>query len=59
MFPTLHALTIGPGLGRHPLVFKVVKQVLQRGMESNLTLILDADVLFMLSLEEYRELYGS
>ena len=57
MFPTLHALCIGPGLGRHPLVFKVVQQVLQRGMESNLTLILDADVLFMLSLGEYRELY--
>eukprot|EP00985_Skeletonema_marinoi_P025068 scaffold18014_cov96-Skeletonema_marinoi.AAC.2 len=57
MFPTLHALCVGPGLGRHPLVFKVVQQVLQRGMESNLTLILDADVLFMLSLEEYRELY--
>ena len=57
MFPTLHALCVGPGLGRHPLVFKVVQQVLQRGMESNLTLILDADVLFMLSLGEYRELY--
>jgi len=57
MFPALHALCVGPGLGRHPLVFKVVQQVLQRGMESNLTLILDADVLFMLSLEEYRELY--
>ena len=57
MFPTLHALCVGPGLGRHPLVFKVVQQVLQRGMESNLTLILDADVLFMLSLGDYRELY--
>jgi len=57
MFPTLHALCVGPGLGRHPLVFKVVEQVLQRGMESNLTLVLDADVLYMLSLGEYRELY--
>jgi NAD(P)H-hydrate repair Nnr-like enzyme with NAD(P)H-hydrate dehydratase domain len=57
MFPALHALCVGPGLGRHPLVFKVVQQVLKQGMQSNLTLILDADVLFMLSLEEYRDLY--
>jgi len=57
MFPALHALCIGPGLGRHPLVFKVVRQVLKQGMQSNLTLILDADVLFLLSLEEYRDLY--
>ena len=57
MFPTLHALCVGPGLGRHPLVFKVVEQVLKRGIESNLTLVLDADALFMLSLGEYRELY--
>ena len=57
MFSTLHALCVGPGLGRHPLVFKVVQHVLRMGMECNLTLILDADGLFMLSLEEYRELY--
>ena len=57
MFGTLHALCVGPGLGRHPLVFKIVQHVLRRGMECNLTLILDADVLYMLSLDEYRELY--
>jgi ATP-dependent NAD(P)H-hydrate dehydratase len=57
MFVTLHALCVGPGLGRHPLVFKIVQHVLRVGMECNLTLILDADVLYMLSLDEYRELY--
>ena len=57
MFVTLHALCVGPGLGRHPLVFKIVQHVLRRGMECNLTLILDADVLYMLSLDEYREFY--
>lgn len=56
MFPSLHALCVGPGLGRHPLVFKVIQPVLQKAIESKLTLILDADVLFMLSLVEYREL---
>lgn len=57
MFVTLHALCVGPGLGRHPLVFKIVQHVLRVGMECNLTLILDADVLYMLSLDEYDELY--
>jgi len=52
----LHALCIGPGLGRHSLVFKVVSQVIYKAMELNLTLVLDADALYMLSLEEYSKL---
>lgn len=55
-FVTLHTLCIGPGLGRHPLVFSIVKQVLYKAMECQLMLILDADVLYMLSLIEYRSL---
>lgn len=57
-FITLHALCIGPGLGRHPLVFSIVEQVLYKAMECQLMLVLDADVLYMLSLNEYRILLG-
>ena len=56
MLPTLHALCIGPGLGRHPLVFKVVSQVIYKAMELNWALVLDADALYMLSLEKYNKL---
>ena len=55
-FPVLHALCIGPGLGRHPLVFAAVERVMHTAMESNLTLVLDGDALFMLSLEKYSSL---
>lgn len=57
MFPTLHALCVGPGLGRHPLVFSAVEKVLRKAVEAKLILVLDADALFMLSLEEYRSLF--
>jgi len=53
-FPALHALCIGPGLGRHPIVFLAVEKVIRKAIEVDLTLILDADALFMLSLEEYQ-----
>jgi len=56
MLPSLHALCIGPGLGRHSLVFKVVSQVIHKAMELELALVLDADSLYMLSLEEYSKL---
>ena len=66
-----HVLCIGPGLGRHSLVFQIVAGVLRRALSSTssstssssrekssqLTIVLDADALYMLSLEEYRELY--
>jgi NAD(P)H-hydrate repair Nnr-like enzyme with NAD(P)H-hydrate dehydratase domain len=57
-FPALHAMCIGPGLGRHPLVFSVAEKVILRAIESRLMLILDADALFMLSLKEYEGLLG-
>ncbi|KAL3787238.1 hypothetical protein ACHAW5_006011 [Stephanodiscus triporus] len=57
-FPGLHAVCIGPGLGRHPLVFSVAEKVILRAIESRLMLILDADALFMLSLKEYDRLLG-
>jgi len=58
VFPTLHILCIGPGLGRHPLVFATVEKVIEKAMEFNMPLVLDADALFMLSLKEYRNLLG-
>ncbi len=58
-FPALHAICIGPGLGRHPLVFSVAEKVILGAIESNLMLVLDADALFMLSLKEYASLLGT
>ena len=56
MFPALHAICIGPGMGRHPIVFCVVEKVLVSAMESKLAIILDADALYMMSLPEYKQL---
>jgi ATP-dependent NAD(P)H-hydrate dehydratase len=53
-FPTIHAVCIGPGLGRHPIVFSIMSRVIQNAMESKLVLVLDADALYMLSLAEYK-----
>ena len=53
-FVSLHTLCIGPGLGRHPLVFSIMEQVIYKAIERKLILVLDADVLYMLSLSEYR-----
>ena len=53
-FPTIHAVCIGPGLGRHPIVFSIMSKVIQNAMESKLVLVLDADALYMLSLAEYK-----
>jgi len=53
-----HVLCVGPGLGRLPFVFEIVAVVLQTAMRKyHLTIVLDADALFMLSLDKYRELY--
>ena len=57
IFPSLHTLCIGPGLGRHPLVFSAAERVILKAIESNLPLVLDADALFMLSLKEHRSVY--
>lgn len=55
-FPSLHALCIGPGMGRHALLFPMVSAIIERAIECNLSLVLDADALYMLSLDEYRDL---
>lgn len=50
----LHALVIGPGLGRCPLVMKATSRIIQKARYMNLPLVLDADALFILTLPEYR-----
>ena len=55
-FPSLHALCIGPGLGRHDTLFRAISVIIEKAIECNLSLILDADALYMLSLDEYRDL---
>ena len=56
VFPSLHALCIGPGMGRHKLLFPAVSVIIEKAIECNLSLVLDADALYMLSLDEYRDL---
>ena len=55
-FPSLHAMCIGPGLGRHDILFRAISVIIGKAIECNLFLILDADALYMLSLDEYRDL---
>lgn len=52
----IHALVIGPGLGRDPIIIKVVARVIQIALENHVNLVLDADALFLLTQEPYREL---
>jgi ATP-dependent NAD(P)H-hydrate dehydratase len=47
-------LVIGPGLGRCPLVFEATSQIMLAAMARDLALIVDADALFLLTLEKYR-----
>ena len=49
--PRLHAVVAGPGLGREPQVLLAVLQVIQAARRSKLPLVLDADALWMLSLD--------
>ena len=56
MMERLHCLIIGPGLGRCPIVFRAVAQIIQAARAQGLYLVVDADALFMLSLPDYRSL---
>jgi ATP-dependent NAD(P)H-hydrate dehydratase len=52
----LHCLIIGPGLGRCPVVMQAVAQIVQKARQRGLYLVLDADALFLLAQDEYRDL---
>jgi ATP-dependent NAD(P)H-hydrate dehydratase len=45
MFGRLHAIVIGPGLGRDPLMQDTVARVIRAAREQNLPVVLDADAL--------------
>ena len=46
LFPRLHVLVIGPGLGRDELMQETVAVIIRAAREANLSLVLDADALF-------------
>lgn len=52
----LHVLVMGPGLGRCPLVFQATARIIQEAMQRNLTIVLDADALFLLTLDVYKDI---
>jgi ATP-dependent NAD(P)H-hydrate dehydratase len=52
----LHCLIVGPGMGRCPLVMKAVARIIQKARQRGLYMVLDADALFMLAQDEYRDL---
>jgi ATP-dependent NAD(P)H-hydrate dehydratase len=52
----LHVLVMGPGLGRCPLVFQATARIIQEAMQRKITIVLDADALFLLTLDVYKEI---
>eukprot|EP00929_Paragymnodinium_shiwhaense_P063475 TRINITY_DN31700_c0_g1_i2.p1 TRINITY_DN31700_c0_g1~~TRINITY_DN31700_c0_g1_i2.p1 ORF type:complete len:474 (+),score=53.31 TRINITY_DN31700_c0_g1_i2:805-2226(+) len=49
VIPRLHALCIGPGLGRQQEVLDVVGRIIQLGRERNLPMVIDADALWLVT----------
>jgi len=47
--PRLHALLLGPGLGRRAQTFATLQDIIQAAMERNILLVFDADALFYLN----------
>lgn len=56
MMDKLHALVIGPGLGRCPLVLEATSRIIQQSQKYKVPLVLDADALYLLTLEPYQQL---
>lgn len=53
----LHVLVIGPGLGRCPVVLEATSRIIQEARSRNLALVLDADALYLLSLDPYQRIF--
>jgi len=53
----LHALVVGPGMGRCPLVCEATAKIIEYAKSKGLALILDADALWMISQPKYRSLF--
>lgn len=47
----VHALVLGPGLGRHPGTFDFTRRLLAKARAHDVALVLDGDALFLLSQE--------
>ena len=52
----IHALVIGPGMGRDDLVMKAVAQIIRVAIQNGINLVLDADALYLLTLVPYQGL---
>ena len=52
----LHVLVVGPGLGRCPMVLEAAAQIIEQAKSRNLPIVLDADALFLLTLEPHQSL---
>lgn len=57
--PRMHCLIVGPGLGRCPLVFQATARIMKAAIKANVGLVVDADALFLLTLNEYKHLFES
>mmetsp|Transcript_6094 Transcript_6094/g.9346 ORF Transcript_6094/g.9346 Transcript_6094/m.9346 type:complete len:359 (+) Transcript_6094:127-1203(+) len=56
MMDRLHVLVLGPGLGRCPLVLGATAKIIEEAISRKLPLVLDADALFLLTLDGHKEL---
>jgi len=56
MMDRLHVLVMGPGLGRCPLVLTAISEIIKEAISRKLPLVVDADALFLLTLDEYKGL---
>lgn len=59
MMDKLHALVIGPGLGRCPLVMEATSRIVRKALDMQIPLVLDADALHMLTLPDYQNVLSS
>lgn len=48
ILPRIHALVIGPGLGREETIFDTIAEVITAAIASNVPIVIDADGLYML-----------
>lgn len=57
LFDRMHVLIIGPGLGRNPLVMQATGKIITLALQKHsLSLVLDADALYLLTLEPYQNI---
>ena len=56
MMDKVHCFVIGPGLGRNPLVLQATSEIIEEAQARGVPLVLDADALYLLTLEPYHNL---